>query len=150
MAQHTPLSTVPIIVGLPIIASLHNRGLLNSDIGAMYFLTIYRRILCVLLYNNLQTYRSIICSCEIETKNINSYFYKHVIPSLIVLKFNTRLLIEKPSLEVAPTTWRLVLIYSFQFTSALSPLCRFRISQFTLSLSAEKERFPPLTLNFDL
>jgi len=49
--------------------------------------------------------------------------------------------LQKPSLEVEPTTLRLMLfIYSFQFSSAFPPTCSNWFSQFH-SLSAEKKTF---------
>ena len=64
--------------------------------------------------------------------------------------------LQKPSLEVEPTTLRLMLfIYSFQFSSAFPPTCSNWFSQFH-SLSAEKKHFLsrdlelwPVTLSYD-
>ena len=56
---------------------------------------------------------------------------------------------KKPSFEVSPTAFQLVLlIYSLQFRSAFAPHCRIWFHQL-YSLSAEKGTgtFSPVTLN---
>ena len=56
--------------------------------------------------------------------------------TLATLKtFSQSIKLQKPSLEVAPTTLRLVFIYlQFQYTSAFHPRCRIRFFQFTFLL----------------
>jgi len=53
---------------------------------------------------------------------------------------------EKPSLEVAPTTF--LLTCNFQFNSSFQ-LLELELL-FSISLSSKKERFPLVTSNFDL
>jgi len=66
-------------------------------------------------------------------------------------KFKKHVVLEKPSLEVAPTTLRLVLlIYSLHFRSAFPPFPQSRVysgfASFSLTFSRKKEHFPPVTL----
>jgi len=56
--------------------------------------------------------------------------------------------LEKPSLEVAPTT--LFLIFSFSLRLLLSRRKRNYFSQFNFQFHPNKEHFPPVILNLDL
>jgi len=59
---------------------------------------------------------------------------------------------EKPSIAVAPTTlWMVLLIYSFQFTSAFSAFCQIGFSSFILSFSPKKRNiFAPVIIGLNL
>jgi len=60
---------------------------------------------------------------------------------------NAVVTLQKPSLEVAPTTlWLMLLIYSFKFGSGFLPR---RQANRRCGVPGFHSHFPPVTLNFD-